>query len=137
MCLGKEQVEANMRAYEERAKVEPKIPPKDTDAYGDMRIVQEMNARGYEFTPIDLYRASAKNFQIIDDKIMPSFTSIEGLGETVAIAIEDEAKKGKFISKEDLRQRAKVPQTVIDTMSRLGILDGLPETNQLSLFDFM
>ena len=46
-----------------------------------MRIVQEMYARGFEFMPIDLYRAQAHRFQIIDEKLMPSLDSIEGLGK--------------------------------------------------------
>ena len=45
----------------------------------DMKIVQEMHARGFEFMPIDIYRAKAKMFQIIDGKLMPSLASIEGM----------------------------------------------------------
>ncbi|MGN0346493.1 MAG: PolC-type DNA polymerase III [Lachnospiraceae bacterium] len=137
MCLGQQQLEANMKEFENRKKAGEKISPKEEDSYSDMKLVQEMYARGFEFWPIDLYQAQAKNFQIIDGKIMPAFIAIDGLGETVAVSIEDEAKQGIFISKDDLKQRAKVPQAIIDTMSRLHILDGLPESNQLSIFDFM
>ena len=62
----------------------------------DLRIVQEMYARGYEFMPIDIYRAHATDFQVIDGKIMPSFASIDGMGEKAAIGLMEEAKKGKF-----------------------------------------
>ena len=97
-----------------------------------------MYARGLEFMPIDIYRAKAKDFQIIDGKIMPAFVAIDGLGESVALQIEEAAKKGeKFLSKDDLKQRARIGQSVIDKMSDMGILDGWPETNQLSVFDFM
>ena len=41
----------------------------------DMRIVQEMYARGFTFMPLDLYRAKATYFQVIDGQIMPSFTA--------------------------------------------------------------
>lgn len=136
MCMGQSRLEAAMDEYEERSKTE-KMSPKDNDSYRDMRIVQEMYARGFVFEKIDLYKAKATTFQIIDGKIMPAFSAIDGLGETVAVQIEDEAKQGPFISKDDLRQRAKVPQTIVETMSRLGILEGLPESNQLSLFDFV
>ena len=47
----------------------------------DMHIVQEMYARGYEFLPIDIYKAKATKFQIIDGKLMPPFSSIDGMGE--------------------------------------------------------
>ena len=50
--------------------------------------------------------------------------------------MEDAAKKGRFLSKDDFRERTKVSKTVIDLMSDLGLLQDLPESNQLSLFDF-
>ena len=40
----------------------------------DMHIVQEMYARGFEFWPIDIYRAKAHHFQIIDGKLMPALS---------------------------------------------------------------
>ena len=110
---------------------------KEKEAYGDMRIVQEMYARGYEFMPIDLFRAKARDFQILEGKIMPSLSSIDGLGEKAADAIVEAAKDGPFLSKDDFRQRTKVSKTVIDLMAQLGLLGNLPETNQISLFDFV
>ena len=67
---------------------------------------------------------------------MPSFNSIDGMGDKAAMGIVDAIKDGPFLSKDDLKQRAKVSQTTVDTMSRLGLLDGLPESNQISLLDF-
>ena len=100
-----------------------------------MKIVQEMYARGFEFMPIDIYRAQASKFQIIDGKLMPSFSSIDGLGDKAADAIVDAAKDGKFLSKDDFRARTKVSKTVTDLMDDLHLLGDLPESNQLSLFD--
>ena len=102
-----------------------------------MRIVQEMYARGFEFLPIDIYRAHSRHFQIIDGKLMPPFTSIEGMGEKAADGVMEAAKDGPFLSRDDFKDRTKVAQTTIDTMTRLGLLEGLPESNQISLFDFM
>ena len=68
----------------------------------NMRIVQEMYARGFEFMPIDIYRAKARNFQIIDGKLMPPFSSIDGMGEKAAEAVEEAAKDGPYLSKDDL-----------------------------------
>ena len=109
----------------------------EQDTLRDMRIVQEMYARGFEFMPIDIYRAKARNFQIIDGKLMPSLSSIDGLGEKAADAIVFAAEDGKFLSKEDFINRTKVTKTVCDLMAELGILTGLPESNQLSLFDMV
>ena len=74
-------------------------------------------------------------FQIIDDKLMPSISTIDGLGDKAADAVVEAAKDGKFLSRDDFRQRTKVSKTVIDKMVELGILSDLPESNQLSLFD--
>jgi len=110
---------------------------KEKDAFGDMRIVQEMYARGFEFEPIDIFRAQSRLFQIVDGKLMPSLSSIDGLGEKAADAIVEAAKDGPFLSKDDFRQRTKVSKTVIDLMASLGLLGDLPETNQISLFDLV
>ena len=68
---------------------------------------------------------------------MPSFTSIDGLGENAADSIVEAAKKGPFLSKDEFKTRANVSQTIADEMADLGILGDLPESNQISLFDFM
>ena len=132
MCQGKERLEHHMHEYERR---KDELSKKEQDTYKDMRIVQEMYARGFEFLPIDLYRAKAHHFQIMDDKLMPSISTIDGLGDKAADAVVEAAKDGKFLSRDDFRQRTKVSKTVIDKMVELGILSDLPESNQLSLFD--
>ena len=132
MCQGKERLEHHMHEYERR---KDELSKKEQDTYKDMRIVQEMYARGFEFLPIDLYKAKAHHFQIIDNKLMPSISTIDGLGDKAADAVVEAAKDGKFLSRDDFRQRTKVSKTVIDLMVDLGILADLPESNQLSLFD--
>ena len=109
---------------------------KEQDMLKDMKIVQEMYARGFTFAPIDLYRAKAHRFQIVDGKLMPSLDSIEGLGDKAADAVVEAAAEGKFLSKDDFRMRTKVSKTVIDLMADLGLLGDIPESNQISLFDF-
>lgn len=86
--------------------------------------------------PIDIYRAKPDRFQIFDGKLMPALNTIDGMGDSAAIGVAEAAKDGKFLSKDDFRQRAKVTKTVIDLMADLGLLGDLPESNQLSLFDF-
>ena len=133
MCQGKEKLNYFMADYERRKDI---LTKKEQDTLKDMKIVQEMYARGFEFVPVDLFTAKAHAFQIIDGKLMPSLDSIEGLGDKAADAVVEAAKDGKFLSKDDFRQRTKVSKTVIDLMDDLGILGDLPESNQLSLFDF-
>ncbi len=136
MCQGPEHLE--MRMKEVRTRLENKTASKkDEDLLRDMRIVQEMYARGFEFMPLDIFKAKARDFQVIDGKIMPSFTSIDGLGETVADQMEAAMKGGEFLSRQDFKERTKANQSITDTMYELGLLGDLPATNQMSIFDLM
>ena len=133
MCLGRDKLEVYLADYKKRS---DSLSNKEQDTLRDMRICQEMYARGFEFLPIDIYRAKATHFQIIDGKLMPSLSSIDGLGEKAAEGIVEAAKDGPFLSKEDFQNRTKVSKTICDLMADLGLLGDLPESNQLSLFDF-
>ncbi|MGN0306241.1 MAG: PolC-type DNA polymerase III [Lachnospiraceae bacterium] len=133
MCQGKQHLETIMADYKRRSDT---LSKKEQDTMKDMKIVQEMYARGFSFMPLDIYTAHSRNFQIVGDKIMPSLNSIEGLGEKAADQVMEAAKDGAFLSKDDFRTRTKVSKTVIDLMDSLQLLGDLPETNQISLFDF-
>ncbi len=134
MCQGQRHLENIMADYKKRSDT---LSNKEKEAYGDMRIVQEMYARGFEFLPIDIFTAHSRNFQVIGDKIMPSLSSIEGMGEKAADAVMEAAKDGPFLSKDDFRERTKVSKTVVELMDKLRLLGDLPESNQISLFDFV
>lgn len=134
MCQGRAHLESVMADYKRRMST---LTKKEQDTYRDMRIVQEMYARGITFSPINIYKADAYKFQIVDDKIMPSFRSIDGMGDTAANATVEAAKNGRFLSRDDFKIRCKVSSTVVDTMARLGILEDLPQSNQMSLLDFL
>ena len=134
MAMGRDKLEYFLADYKAR-KAENQLTNAEEDELKDMRIVQEMYARGFDFTPINLYQAKARSFQIIDGKIMPSFKVIDKVGEVAGESIEIAARGGEFLSKDDLRQRAKVGQTVIEKLSDLGLLQGMADSNQLSLFD--
>ena len=132
MCQGKEKLQYYIDDYTRRS---DSLSKKEQDTMKDMHIVQEMYARGYEFLPIDIYRAKATKFSIVDGKLMPPFSSIDGMGEKAAEAVEEAAKDGPYLSKDDFRNRTKASKTVVDYMADLGLLGDLPESNQLSLFD--
>ncbi len=134
MCQGQRHLENVMADYKNRADT---LSNREKDAYGDMRVVQEMYARGFEFEPIDIFRAQSRSFQIVGDKLMPSLNSIAGLGDKAADAIVEAAKDGPFLSREDFIQRTKVSKTITELMGTLGLLGDLPESNQISLFDLM
>ena len=134
MCMGRERLEFYISDYKKRSN---ELSKKEQDTLKDMRIVQEMYARGFDFMPINLYTAKAHLFQIIDGKLMPSFSTIDGLGDKAAEAIVEGVKQGKFLSRDDFKQRCKVSGTVVDVMADLGILEDMPISNQMSILDFM
>ena len=134
MCFGKEKLEEHLNALLKLPK--EKTTKKEQDLIRDMRIVQEMYARGYEFMPLDIYRAKDKYFQIIDGKIMPSFASIDGMGEKAAEQAMLAAKDGPYTSIENFRNRTKVSQTITEKMKEMGLFYDLPDSDQLS-FDFL
>lgn len=135
MCQGKAVLEANMKELMKMDKNDQTATVKDT--IRDMRIVQEMYARGFEFLPIDIYKASADRFLIIDGKIMPSLSSLPGMGAKAAKQLEEAAKLGTFTSKQDIRERGKVSKTILDDMDALGLLGDIPDTNQYDFFSLL
>lgn len=134
MCQGMQHLKNVMADYKKR---EDTLSQKEQASLKDMKIVLEMYARGYDFIPIDIFSAKSRSFQIVDGKLMPSLNSIDGLGEAAADAIVEAAKDGPFLSKDDFRQRTKVSKTIVELMDSLNLLGKLPESNQISLFDFV
>ncbi len=141
MCLGKERLRMHMAEYKRRmnsSDFKEKLSQKEEDTYKDMKLVEEMYARGYEFEPIDLFTVKAHAFRIVSDKkIMPCLSTIEGLGDKAADQIVEAVADGPFLSREDFRERCKVSQTNCDKMAELGLLGNIPITNQISLLDFL
>ena len=134
MCKG---YDAIKKRYDEILEKGRDATQKEKDLTAELQIAMEMCKRGFNFKMIDLYKSDSKYFIIDEDKkslIFP-FRGLDGLGATVAKQIVKERSTNKFLSIEDLQVRAKINQTTIDKMRYLGILDGLSESNQLSLFD--
>ena len=96
----------------------------------------EMYLRGLKFLPIDLNKSSASEFLMEDGALRPPFNCIPALGNTVAKEIVEARREHSFTSKEDLKKRGKVSQSIIDTMDEMGILHGMPEEEQINLFSF-
>lgn len=97
-------------------------------------VLVEMNARGFEFLPIDIYKSDAKKFTLENNKIRFPLIAINGLGESVAKKIIDERAIEGFLSYEDLKKRTQLSNTVLLKLKNLGCIENLSETNQISLF---
>lgn len=100
-----------------------------------LKVCLEACARGIKFLPIDLYDSNSSVWGVYDEtSIRPPFSSVDGLGETVAKQIVKERENGKFISVEDFQLRGKVSQTLVEKLRSMHVLDNMPESSQLSLF---
>ncbi len=100
-----------------------------------LKVALEATARGINFLNVDLYKSEATVWTVkSDNEIYPPFNAIDGLGDTVAQNLVREREIKPFLSIEDVQKRGKVSQTLIAKMIEMGVLEGLPESNQLSLF---
>ena len=107
----------------------------ELDMYDDLEIVLEMYERGFEFLPVDLYESDATRFKIQDNKLRPPLNSIPGFGTVAAQGIVEARKTGgKFMSIDDLKIRAKIGASGAELLKQFGCLDGMSQSNQLSLF---
>lgn len=105
---------------------------KDNLAIYDMAL--EIYARGLEFGEIDINKARATKFNIYDGKIIPPFTAVPNLGDSVANAIVEKRNEEGFLSIEDLQSKTKLSNKCADYLKEIGALNGLSDSNQLSLF---
>lgn len=107
---------------------------KDKNKQTVLEIVVEFYARGFKFCPIDLYHSDAKNFLPTEEGLLPPFSSLQGLGVNAAQSIVEGRKDGEFNTLEELKERTSLGRSLIDLLKENGVLDGIPETNQLCLF---
>ena len=100
-----------------------------------LEILVEMNLRGVHLLPIDIYRSAAADYQIVDGRILPPINALPGVGQSAAEALVEARKAGPFISLDDMARR-KVSKSVIEQLRLAGCLNGIPETSQVTLFEF-
>lgn len=131
---GREAVKKKMAEIYGKMKVK-EATAKEENTYTTLQIINEMMARGVELLTVDLYKSDATVYKIEDGKIRLAFTSLNGVGENAAKALQQARDTGEeFISAEDLRNRSGVSSSVIQSLRDMGALGDIPETNQLSLF---
>lgn len=133
MARGDEVLVAEMRNLEQR---QNEWSATEKSVYTICEVCHEMYQRGLEFLPADLYKSDAFKFQRVDGKIQLPLNAFQGVGDAAAQNIQDARADGEFMSIDDLKTRAKLTKTVIETLSENGCLKDLPETSQISLFDF-
>ena len=131
MTHGVERVRNKIRELESKGN---DISTKEKNTITILEVCNEMYSRGIDFLPIDLYSSDAEKFLAVEKGILPPLNALQGVGTAAARNIVESRKQGTFMSIDDLRIRAKASKTVIEILNEQGCLEGLPESNQLSLF---
>ena len=110
------------------------LTPKEKNVLTILEVALEMYMRKLKFVPIDLYKSHSHRFLITEEGIRPPLNALQGVGINAAKNIVAAREQGEFISIEDLRERAKITKTAIESLQEHGVLKNLPETSQISLF---
>ena len=119
----------------EKKQNEGSATAKDNEMLSTMQLVREAIARGVEFLGVDLKRSDARAFLPENGKIRMPFNSLPGLGDTAAEKIFDTMKENPdLFSIQQLREKSGISKSIVELLRANGVLKGLTETNQLSLF---
>lgn len=136
MCKGLEACVNRLNDINTRQAEHRPVSNKELGLVNALEQTIEMYDRGYEFTHVDVNKSLSTAFSIDEKtkKIIPSFSSIDGLGSAVGDQIVSARKRQPFTSVEDFKERGKVSDKLIQVLRKLGALNGLPESDQMTLF---
>ena len=132
MCNGEERAKNKMKEIELKGNTATKT---DQDMYSVLELIIEFYERGLKFLPVDLYKSHPTNFLVENDGVRPPFNKIPGFGTVAALSLDAARRDGKFMSINDLKIRAKIGDKAIDVLKATGCLNGMSQSNQLSIFD--
>jgi DNA polymerase III subunit alpha, Gram-positive type len=131
MTHGQDKVKSKIREMEQKGN---NITQKEKNVLTILEVANEMYARGINFLPVDIYKSDAVKFHIMPEGIRPPLNALQGLGTAAAQNIVEARKDGEFLSMDELRIRSKISKAVIEILQQQGCLEGMSESNQLSLF---
>ncbi|MDD3348717.1 MAG: PolC-type DNA polymerase III [Bacilli bacterium] len=135
MVAGYDAIFQKVKDIEERINTKQDVSNKEIDVYDTLLLALEMTARGFTFKQIDLAKSSWRDFLIEDNSLIIPFIAVDSLGESTAKSIVEAREEVGFTSVKDLSRRTKLSNTLIEKFNRLGILENLPEDDQLEIFN--
>lgn len=131
MCFGLDKVQRSIKEIQSLGKG---ATAKEKNKLVILELVREMYKRGLKFTKMDLYKSKGFKFHVTEDGLLPPLFCVQGLGEFATQNIVDERENGEFDTIENLVDRTKISKTVVEILKQNGVLNGIPDTNQLTLF---
>jgi DNA polymerase-3 subunit alpha (Gram-positive type) len=106
---------------------------KEEDEVTVLEVAYEMYSRGFEFESPKLGESKATQFTVKNGKIQVPLCALDGVGENAGKAIEEAFCQAPFATVDDLRERTRVNKTAIEALRTCGALDGIQESDQMSL----
>ncbi len=132
MCRGEDVAKASLNEIEEKGNT---ATTKELNKATVLELVIEFYERGFNFLPIDLYKSDARKFIVTPEGVIPPLNSLQGLGINAAQSIVDGRNGGEFRTIEEFKSRTSSGTSIIDMLKENGVLKGIPESDQMSLFD--
>ena len=132
MCFGKERARCKMKEIDAEGN---QAQNKDKEMYPVLELVVEMYERGIKFLDVDLYKSHSTKFLVEEDGIRPPLNSIPGLGEVAAEGIYKTVQEDTFDCIDELQEKSHAGKVVMELLGKFGCLKGLPQSNQMSLFE--
>lgn len=108
---------------------------KDDDLITTLEITLEMWVRGFKIYPVDLYKSEAMDFAVSEDEkaLYLPFDAVDGLGLNCAQTIINAREEKPFSTQSDFMKRTSTSKTVFEKMRDMGVFNGMPEDNQITL----
>ena len=132
---GEDYIKAQIKTLEKEAESQ-KLDPKKTEQLAVFQVAYEMYLRGISVEKVDLYKSDAEKFIVLENSLLPPLSSLVGVGTVAARSIVEARKDGEFTSIKDLVKRSGINKTAVEALRQHGSLDGMDETEQMSLFRF-
>jgi DNA polymerase-3 subunit alpha (Gram-positive type) len=130
-CAGLDAVKKKIREIEN----DKDASAVEQDLMTTLEVCYEFYLRGFHFAPISIYESDAIDFKVVEDGLLPPFTSVHGLGEAAALDTVEKRKGKNFISIEEFSICCnKLSKTHIEQLKALGAFAGMAETSQITLF---
>ncbi|MDD5945223.1 MAG: PolC-type DNA polymerase III [Clostridia bacterium] len=133
MCKGEDVAKAALKEIEAKGN---DATAKEQNKATVLELVIEFYERGFNFLPIDLYKSDARKFIVSPEGLIPPLNSLQGLGVNAAQSIVDGRAGGEFRTIEEFKSRTSAGASIVEMLKENGVLRGIPESDQLSLFDF-
>ncbi len=140
MCRGIEVVKQKLEEINQKrnAKDRADRPTQvEEDMLVTLEVCYEFYLRGFHFASMDVMGSHAVNFLVDEGRgaLIPPFSSIAGLGETVGWDIMERRAGQQFLSIEEFAVVCtKVSSTHLAQLKEAGAFGDLPDSSQLSLF---